>query len=97
MIVPNDDSDTLEASVMVGSKVMPDRFYPSGTGEASMDGTAAVTLDDFAAGPNLPLAIEEYPAACYIWGVKGYAGDTVPVELDAEVMEALRAIGYFSD
>jgi len=95
VIVPNDDSDTLEASVMVGGKIQPDRFYPYGTREASTNGSATVTLDEFAAGPNLPLAIEEYPAACYIWGVQGFAGETDPIDLDDEAKDALSAIGYF--
>jgi len=97
VIVPNNDSNELEASICVNGTVQPDRFFPYGNRDAEQSGHATVSLDDFTAGPNLPLAIEEYPAACYIWGVKGFAQDTSSIELDEESKAALRAIGYFSD
>jgi arylsulfatase A-like enzyme len=94
LIVPADDSDTVEASVRVDGAVDPVRFFPYGTSVAEPSGAATVRIDDFPLGPDLPQALEDNPAACYIWGVRGYAREEVAVEHDPATQEQLRALGY---
>jgi hypothetical protein len=55
-----------------------------------------VRIDDFPLGPDLSLAFEEYPAACYLWGTRGYDDEESLAELDAETIEQLRALGYLN-
>ncbi len=94
LIVPAGNADTLDAEILVDGRVQPDRFFPYGSRTPEPSCRAVVSVDDFPLGPSLPLAIEEYPAGCYIWGVRGYDRDDDEFSLDEETEEQLRALGY---
>ncbi len=97
VIIPAHGAEAAEVSVLVNGRVQPDRFYPYGTRTPEPTGSATVRMDDFPLGTYQPLEIEERPAACYVWGVRGYDQEDTPAELDAETLEQLRAIGYFDE
>jgi len=97
MIIPSDGAESMEVSVLVDGLIQNDRFFPYGSRESEPSCTAAVHIDDFPLGTSLPLAIEEYPAGCYLWGQMGYDLDDESIEMDNEMREQLRALGYLND
>ncbi len=94
LIIPAEDAETLEATVRVNGAIDPMRFFPYGLRIPEPSGSATVQIDDFPLGPDLPQALEKLPAACYIWGVRGYASEVTRVEHDPITLEQLRALGY---
>ena len=94
LILPEEGADTIDATIFVDGRIQNDRFYPYGSRMPEPSGSAVVSINDFPLGPSLPLSIEEYPAGCYIWGVRGYDREENRVELDEETQEQLRALGY---
>jgi len=97
LIVPAEGADVLEATVYVDGQIQPDRFFPYGSRTPEPSGSATVRIDDFALGPNLPLAIEEYPSGLYVWAVRGYGREEGKGELDEQTREQLRALGYLNE
>jgi len=96
IITPNPGADTLEASVQVDGRVDPERFFPYGSRRAEPSGSATVLLGDFPLGAHLPLSMQGYPAACYLWGLRGIESEEDRAELDAETRAQLRALGYIN-
>lgn len=97
LIIPAKGADTLEASILVGGQVRPDRFFPYGIDRPEPSCAATVNIRDFPLGPELPLSIEENPAGCYIWGVRGFDSESDRVTLDQETKDQLRSLGYLGD
>jgi hypothetical protein len=93
-IIPATGAQTVHASVHVGGAIGLDRFFPYGTDEQVPSGEATINFNDYPLGPNLPLAMEEYPASCYLWGVRGRDRQEPGVQLDEQTKEQLRALGY---
>ena len=94
LIVPADDSEILEVEVLIDGEVAPNRFFPYGNSTPEPSGSVTVEIDDFPLGPELPQALEGLPAACYIWGVRGYSQEYIAVEHDPITQEQLDALGY---
>ncbi len=96
MVVPAEGADTLEISITVDGRIQPDRLFPYGSKVSEPSCSATVSIDDFALGPDLPLAIEELSAGCYVWGVRGYDRDENRILIDEQTREELRALGYIA-
>ncbi|HDS30946.1 MAG TPA: hypothetical protein ENN67_07890, partial [Firmicutes bacterium] len=94
VIIPAEGAETLEASLLVDGAVDAKRFYPYGTNVPEPSGSAMVSIDDYPLGPELPPALDTIPAACFIWGVRGYERQDVAIMHDPETEEQLRALGY---
>ncbi len=98
IILPAPGGDTIEVSVLADGKVDPGRFYPYASSAPEPSGSATVKVSDLPWPNRIPADVRARPVALYVMGIPGFprgeTGAFENVELDPEVREQLRALGY---
>ncbi|MFH1676348.1 MAG: sulfatase [bacterium] len=96
IITPAKGAYDIEASIRVDGKIDPERFFPYGNLTPEPTCEATMNINDYSLGPVFPEIIEDFPAACFIWGVRGFDKDRKKAELDPETIERLKSLGYLN-